>query len=288
MNFLPLTLLGMILLGSASAQNPEQVKPLSGYVNPFIGTQEMGHTFPGASVPFGFVQLSPDTDTIPYEKDGKYNPDVYRYCAGYQYLDKTIVGFSHTHFNGTGHSDLGDFLIMPATGKLQLNPGSADHPETGYRSRFRKETEKASPGYYRVHLDDPDVEAELTATTRAGFHQYTFPESDSAYIILDMMHGIYNYDGKVLWAYVRAHNDTLITGYRITRGWGRSRYVYFALSFSKPFKSYGFHNQEQPVYKGFWRKFNLQENFPEMAGKKIRAHFDFTTKSGEKIKVKIG
>ncbi|MEI6172701.1 MAG: GH92 family glycosyl hydrolase [Bacteroidota bacterium] len=288
MNFLPLTLLGMILLGSASAQNPEQVKPLSGYVNPFIGTQEMGHTFPGASVPFGFVQLSPDTDTIPYEKDGKYNPDVYRYCAGYQYLDKTIVGFSHTHFNGTGHSDLGDFLIMPATGKLQLNPGSADHPETGYRSRFRKETEKASPGYYRVHLDDPDVEAELTATTRAGFHQYTFPESDSAYIILDMMHGIYNYDGKVLWAYVRAHNDTLITGYRITRGWGRSRYVYFALSFSKPFKSYGFHNQEQPVYKGFWRKFNQQENFPEMAGKKIRAHFDFTTKSGEKIKVKIG
>ncbi|HPS63855.1 MAG TPA: glycoside hydrolase family 92 protein, partial [Bacteroidales bacterium] len=95
-------------------------QPLCGYVNPFIGTQEMGHTFPGATVPFGFVQLSPDTDTIPYDQDGRYNPPVYRYCAGYQYLDKTIVGFSHTHFNGTGHSDLGDFLIMPQIGKLRL------------------------------------------------------------------------------------------------------------------------------------------------------------------------
>jgi predicted alpha-1,2-mannosidase len=265
-----------------------QSTSLNRFVNPFIGTQEMGHTFPGASVPFGFVQLSPDTDTIPYEKDGKYNPDVYRYCSGYQYLDKTIVGFSHTHFNGTGHSDLGDFLVMPSVGKLQLNPGTADHPETGYRSGFRKETEKASPGYYSVHLDEPDVEAELTATTRAGFHQYTFPETDSAHIILDMLHGIYNYDGKVLWAYIRVHSDTLITGYRITRGWARTRYIYFAMSFSKPFKSYGFKNDEQPVYRGFWRKFNQQDNFPEMAGKRIRAHFDFSTRSGEKIKIRIG
>jgi predicted alpha-1,2-mannosidase len=269
-------------------QNIVHSASLADFVNPFIGAREMGHTFPGACVPFGFVQLSPDTDTIPYEKDGRYNPDVYRYCAGYQYMDNTIVGFSHTHFNGTGHSDLGDFLIMPTVGKLQLNPGTADHPETGYRSRFRKETEKASPGYYSVHLDDPDVEAELTVATRAGFHQYTFPESDSAHIILDMLHGIYNYDGKVLWAYVRVHNDTLVTGYRITRGWARTRYIYFALSFSKPFKNYGFRNEEQPVYRGFWRKFNQQENFPEMAGRKIRAHFDFATTNGEKIKIKIG
>lgn len=265
-----------------------QSQSLTDYVNPFIGTQEMGHTFPGASVPFGFVQLSPDTDTIPYEKDGKYNPDVYRYCAGYQYLDKTIVGFSHTHFNGTGHSDLGDFLIIPTVGKLQLNPGTADHPEKGYRSRYRKETEKASPGYYRVHLDDPDVEAEVTATTRAGFHQYTFPESDSAHIILDLIHGIYNYDGKVIWAHVQVHGDTLVTGYRITRGWARSRYIYFALSFSKPFKSHGFRNDEKTVYRGFWRKFNQEENFPEMAGRKIRAHFDFSTAAGEKITIRIG
>ncbi|MCK9423655.1 MAG: GH92 family glycosyl hydrolase [Bacteroidales bacterium] len=261
---------------------------LTQYVNPFIGTQEMGHTFPGACLPFGFVQLSPDTDTIPYEKEGKYNPEVYRYCAGYQYLDNTIVGFSHTHFNGTGHSDLGDFLLMPTVGKLQLNPGTAEHPETGYRSRFRKETEQASPGYYRVHLDDPDVEAELTATTRCGFHQYTFPKSDSVHFVLDMVHGIYNYDGKVLWAYVRVVNDTLVTGYRMTSGWARNRYIYFAMVFSKPITSYGYINADRPVYRGFWRKFNIYDNFPEMAGKKIRAHFDFTTSSGEKIKVKIG
>ena len=261
---------------------------LSGFVNPFIGTREMGHTFPGACVPFGFVQLSPDTDTIPYEKEGRYNPDVYRYCAGYQYADRTIVGFSHTHFNGTGHSDLGDFLIMPTVGKIQLNPGTTDRPGTGYRSGFRKETEKASPGYYRVRLEEPGVDAELTATTRSGFHQYTFPGSDSAHIILDMVHGIYNYDGKVLWAVVQVHGDTMVTGYRITRGWARTRYIYFALIFSKPFKSFGLKNGEQTVYRGFWRKFNQEENFPEMAGRQVRAHFDFSTRPGEKIKIKIG
>ncbi|MCK9219512.1 MAG: GH92 family glycosyl hydrolase [Bacteroidales bacterium] len=270
--------------GQTNNQNKSGVD----FVNPFIGTLEMGHTFPGADVPFGFVQLSPDTDTIPYEKEGKYNPDVYRYCAGYQYIDSTIVGFSHTHFNGTGHSDLGDFLIIPTVGKLQLNPGTASHPETGYRSRFRKETEYASPGYYRVHLDDPDVEAELTATSRCGFHRYTFPKSDSARIILDLIHGIYNYDGKVLWATIRVVNDTLVEGYRITSGWGRTRYIYFAMIFTKPFKNYGYRNEDHPVYRGFWRRFNITSDFPEMAGKKIRAWFGFNTTQGEKIGVKIG
>src|SRR5215213_4618129 len=113
------------------------------YVNPLIGTEKMGHTYPGATVPFGAVQLSPDTDTIPYAVNGKYNGDVYKYCAGYQYKDPTIVGFSHTHFSGTGHSDLGDFLIMPTEGKLQLNPGTEDHPESGYRSVFSHDNEKA-------------------------------------------------------------------------------------------------------------------------------------------------
>src|ERR1041384_4942108 len=96
------------------------------YVNPLIGTQKMGHTFPGATVPFGSVQLSPDTDQQPHNIGGKYNRDAYKYCAGYNYDDATIVGFSHTHFSGTGHSDLGDFLIMPTVGALKLNPGTAD------------------------------------------------------------------------------------------------------------------------------------------------------------------
>jgi len=274
----------------AISQSPYSQSPdsLTRFVNPFIGTQEMGHTFPGAVVPFGFVQLSPDTDTIPFSTGGKYNPDVYRYCAGYQYNDPTIVGFSHTHFSGTGHSDLGDILLMPAAGKLQLNPGTSQNPGTGYRSAYRKDTEMAAPGYYRVHLEDPDVEAELTATIRCGFHRYTFPQSDSAHIILDMDHGIYNYDGKVRWAYIRVVNDSLVTGYRITSGWGRSRYIYFAMAFSKPFKGYGFFDADPLIYKGFWRKFNQQENFPELAGKKLKAHFDFSTNSGEKILVKVG
>ena len=126
----------------------------SEYVNPLIGTQGMGHTFPGACVPFSMIQLSPDTDTLSHNINGAYVPEVYAYCAGYQYDDPTIVGFSHTHLNGTGHSDLGDILIMPATGELKLNPGRASHPDEGYRSRFSHQTEKAEPGYYEVVLDD--------------------------------------------------------------------------------------------------------------------------------------
>jgi predicted alpha-1,2-mannosidase len=272
---------------SLNAQTIKKGKSPFDYVNPFVGTQEMGHTFPGACVPFGMVQLSPDTDTIPYANNGVYNKNVYRYCAGYQYTDKTIVGFSHTHLSGTGHSDLGDFLIMPTVGKLKLNPGTADKPRSGYRSRFSHDTEKAEPGYYSVLLKDYNILAELTASPRVGFHQYTFPKTDSAHIILDLTHGIYNYEGKVIWSYVRVENDTLITGYRITRGWARTNYLYFAMSFSKPFKNYGSKNDEKLVYKGFWRKFNQEDNFPEMAGKSLKAFFDFSTSDKETIKIKF-
>jgi putative alpha-1,2-mannosidase len=223
--------------------------PLHQYINPMIGTDKMGHTYPGATVPFGAVQLSPETDTIPYEQNGKYNPDVYKYCAGYQYADKTIVGFSHTHFSGTGHSDLGDFLIMPTVGKLQLNPGTADHPEDGYRSSFSHENEIATANYYKVKLDDYNILAELTTSKRVGFHQYTFPQTDQAHIILDLMSNIYNYPDKNVWTYIRVVNDTLVTGYRQTSGWARTRTEYFALSFSKPFISYGDEKYDAAVFE---------------------------------------
>jgi predicted alpha-1,2-mannosidase len=258
------------------------------YVNPLIGTEKMGHTYPGATVPFGAVQLSPDTDTIPYSVNGKYNPDVYKYCAGYQYNDPTIVGFSHTHFSGTGHSDLGDFLIMPTIGDLQLNPGTATAPETGFRSRFSHQTEVAEPNYYKVKLEDDNILAEMTTSTRVGFHQYTFPKSDKAHIILDLMHGIYNYDDKNAWTYIRIENDTLVTGYRQTIGWARTRTVYFAMTFSKSFVSYGNKEfSEKVTYRGFWRRFDQSRNFPEMAGKQLRTYFDFQTQEGEAIKVKF-
>ncbi len=265
-----------------------QQKNLVQYVNPLIGTQRMGHTFPGATVPFGMVQLSPDTDTLPYEMNGKYNPDVYKYCAGYQYDDKTIVGFSHTHFSGTGHSDLGDFLVMPTKGELQLNPGIATDTKTGFRSAFSHANEKAEAGYYKVQLDDDNITAELTATTRTGFHQYSFPKTNDAHIIFDLMHGIYNYDDKNVWTFVRVENDTLVTGYRQTNGWARTRTVYFAMTFSKPFKEYGCKDfSKKQVYRGFWRKFDQSKNFPDLAGKQLRMFFNFDTEEGEKIKLKL-
>ncbi len=265
-----------------------QEKDLTQYVNPFIGTDRMGHVYPGATVPFGMVQLSPDTDTIPYENGGKYNKYVYEYCSGYQYKDKTLVGFSHTHFSGTGHSDLGDILLMPATGKLQLNPGTADAPHKGYRSSFSHSTEVAEPGYYAVTLEDQDIRAELTVTRLTGIHRYTFNKGGDAHIILDMIHGIYNYENKNVWTFVRVENDTLVTGYRQTNGWARTRTIYFAIAFSKPIESYGFTDFSQAqVYKGFWRRFNQTNNFPEAAGKEIRGHFDFSTKAGEQIIVRV-
>lgn len=276
-----------ILLAGLNLNLAAQTNNYVRYVNPLIGTQKMGHTFPGATVPFGSVQLSPDTDQQPHNIGGKYNPDAYRYCAGYQYDDASIVGFSHTHFSGTGHSDLGDFLIMPTVGPLQLEPGSKEDPSTGFRSKFSHANETAEAGYYKVLLDDPNVLAEMTATTRVGFHQYTFPATDQAHIILDLMHGIYNYDDKNVWTFVRVENDHTIVGYRQTNGWARTRTVYFAMEFSKPFSSYGFKNFGKVDYQGFWRKFDQTKNFPEAAGKQIRAYFDFKTAANEKIKIKF-
>ncbi|GAB2695923.1 GH92 family glycosyl hydrolase [Mucilaginibacter koreensis] len=274
-------------LAQSIAQTPKPEKLVS-YVKPIIGTQRMGHTYPGATVPFGMVQLSPETDTVSYEYNGKYNPKVYEYCAGYQYDDKTIVGFSHTHFSGTGHSDLGDFLVMPTVGELKLNPGTADRPNSGYRSAFSHNNEVSEANYYKVKLDDSHITAELTTTPRVGFHQYTFPKTDKAHIILDLMSGIYNYPDKNVWTYIHVVNDTLVTGYRRTNGWAKNRVLYFALTFSKPFVQHGFANySKREVYRGFWGKFDQRKNFPELAAPQIKAYFDFKTEEGEKIKMKM-
>ncbi|MCQ2164466.1 MAG: GH92 family glycosyl hydrolase [Bacteroidales bacterium] len=257
------------------------------YVNPFIGTEGMGHTFPGACAPFGIVQLSPDNDTIPHNVGGKYQPRVYEYCAGYQHGDSTIVGFSHTHFSGTGHSDLGDILVMPGTGAIQLNPGTATDPDSGYRSRFSHDTEKATPGYYEVTLADYDIRAQMTASQRVGVHRYTFPQGSDGHVVIDLQHGIYNYDGKTLWAEMRVENDTLITGYRITNGWARTNYTYFAISLSQPITEYGYTDRQKIDYKGGWGKFPQYHNFPEMAGRKLVAWFKFDTASQPVVEMKV-
>ena len=275
---------------SLSAQNNKSEtmpKDYTQYVNPIIGTNGMGHTFPGACYPFGGVQVSPDTDTIPHNINGKYQPGVYDYCAGYQYRDKTIVGFSHTHFSGTGHSDMGDILLMPFTGEVQLNPGTADNPDAGYRSHFSHETEKCSPGYYEVRLSDDDILVQLTATPHCGIHKYTYPEGETQKLIVDLNHAIYNYDGKVLWASLRMEDPYTLTGYRITNGWARENYVYFTIQFSKEVKNYGYQDFGKQDYNGFWRRFDLNHNFPEMAGRKAVAWIEFEEDNDPVLEVQV-
>ena len=271
------TILFTVLALGLSAAGYSQTQRTA-LVNPMIGTEGMGHTFPGACAPFGIVQLSPETDTIPQNINGRYQGKVYEYCAGYQHTDNTIVGFSHTHLSGTGHSDLGDIMLMPQTGALMLNPGTKDNPDGGYRQRFSHDTEKATPGYYEVTLADNGVRCRLTATQRVGVHQYVFPEgAKEQRMILDLLHGIYNYDGKVLWSTLRVENDTLVTGYRITDGWARSNYTYFAISFSKPIRNYGYRDMKPEKYNGFWGKFDRYHNFPDIAGRNVVAYFDFVS-----------
>ena len=277
---LPIILLAMV---TATAQ-----RDYTQYVNPMIGTNGMGHTFPGACYPFGGVQVSPDTDTIPHNINGRYQPGVYDYCAGYQYRDKTIVGFSHTHFSGTGHSDMGDILLMPFTGEVQLHPGTADNPDGGYRSRFSHETEKASPGYYEVRLSDDDILVQLTATPHCGIHKYTYPQGETQKLIVDLNHCLYNYDGKVLWASLRMEDPYTLTSYRITNGWARENYVYFAIHFSKPVAHYGYQDFGKQNYHGFWRRFDLNHDFPEMAGRKVVAWIEFEQDDNPELEVQVG
>ena len=277
----------LLAAGLAFAAIPPSAGQPSRHVDPFIGTAGMGHTFPGACVPFGGVQVSPDTDTIPHNVAGKYQAEVYSLCAGYRWDDPTIVGFSHTHLSGTGHSDLGDVLLMPTTGPLQLNPGMAERPETGYRSRYSHAEESASPGYYAVTLSDYGIRAELTATPRTAVHRYTYPAEGERHLVMDLAHGIYNYEGKTLWASVRMVGDSLLTGYRLTQGWAREHYTYFAVRFSRPVKEYGYRETLPSPYNGFWRKLPLGRNFPEMAGRGIACWFDFDRAGGDELTVQV-
>jgi predicted alpha-1,2-mannosidase len=288
--------IGLIILNSCNEQSSNTKSSISEttkidytqFVNPFIGTSKMGHVFPGATTPFGMVQLSPQTNfEVMFKEDGSYNSKAYEYCAGYQHRDSTIIGFAHTNMSGTGHADLGDFLIMPTTGDLVLSPLKTDNREKGFYSVFSHDNEEASPGYYKVDLESYNIKAELTASERVGFHQYTFPKSNKAHIILDMVYNVYHHENKNVWTFIRVENDSLVTGYRQTKGWARDKKVFFAMKFSKPFKSYGHEKYDDVKYDGFYRNFNQQENFPEMAGKDIRAYFNFDTKENEKINIKF-
>ena len=251
---------------SAPAQAPTSILA---NVDPFIGTGGDGHTFPGAVAPFGMVQLSPDTDTSCVIRD------CYGHAAGYRYDDPTIEGFSHTHFSGSGHSDLGDILVMPVSGDtVAMDPGTPDAP--GYRSRFDHANEIASPGYYAVMLDGPAVRAELTAGTRIGVHRYTFPRNRGAHLVLDLRSSLYNYPGKVLWSGLHLHADGTLTGFRETRGWAPGRKLFFAMRFSAPLTDHAFVNRETDVpYRGFQAPGRGSDAVAERLGRALVARLDF-------------
>ena len=230
------------------------------FVNPFIGTAEHGHVYPGAAVPFGMVQLSPDT------RDESWDG-----CSGYHYSDGDLRGFSHNHLTGTGCGDLGNILLLPSVGEVKLTPGSA--PGQGYRTRFSHDQETARPGYYRVYLPDPKINVELTATPRAGLHRYTFPESDNAHVLLDLWHGIHN---KPTEAMVTVENNRTISGYRKSNGWGGDKVFFFVIEFSRSFDGSGIELDKKAV------------TGQEARGREVKAHFDFKTKAGEKVLAKVG
>jgi putative alpha-1,2-mannosidase len=209
----------LFILAAITAGVKAQRTPFD-FVNPLIGTGGHGHTYPGATMPFGMVQLSPDTRLEGW--DG---------CGGYHYDDNFIYGFSHTHLNGTGVPDLCDILFMPTVGPTRWNNGADGKP--GYRSHFAHSSEKAEPGYYKVQLDDYAVTAELTATTRSGMQRYTFPEGSKSNILLDLAHR-----DEVLESSIKVISNTKIEGLRRSRSWADDQWVYFVAEFSKPFSSY--------------------------------------------------
>ncbi|MEG1954657.1 MAG: GH92 family glycosyl hydrolase [Mucinivorans sp.] len=215
----------LFVLASVALSCGSVVKPFnySQYVDPFIGTDGIVHTFPGAAAPFGMIQLSPDGDT-----------KGWNWCSGYHSSDDNIMGFSHNHLSGTGWSDLGDILLTATVGQLQLTPGEKSNPDGGYRSRIKHDSlnERASVGYYMVNLLDYGVRAELTAGQRVGVHRYTFPQSDSSYVIIDPTNKIF---GQVFETSTQVVNDSTIIGMCHSTGWGGDRKVYFVTQFSRPF-----------------------------------------------------
>ena len=251
-------------------------------VDPFIGTGGEGHTFPGATVPFGMVQLSPDTRIQPRK-------DAYDWAAGYRHDDTSIVGFSHTHFSGTGHSDLGDVLLMPLVGAPKLERGDPGKPGSGYTATFSHDGEHAEPGYYAVTLTDRDVRVELTATARVGVHRYAVPAGKPAHVLVDLRTSMYDYPGKVSWSRLRLRPDGTVTGFRETRGWAPGRQLYFAMRFSKPIAAHAFHNTEGEIpYKGFAIPGDKDPSArAQLEGRALAGTFGFGDATREPLLVKV-
>lgn len=239
-----------IFLGSCSMNSDNNLKGLTSYVNPFIGTGGHGHTYPGASLPFGMMQLSPDTRL-----------DGWDGCSGYHYSDQYIYGFSHTHLSGTGILDYGDVLLMP-TNEVQFNNGADGNQ--GYRSSFSHDNEIAKPGYYSVHLDDTSIDVSLTVSERSGIHHYRFPSDSKQVVILDLVHRDIVLDSKL---------DILdkyhISGYRFSSSWAKDQRLYYDIAFSRPYADIIIENNTR-------------------SGKSVRAAFVFDSSESNELEVRVG
>ncbi|MCC9138399.1 GH92 family glycosyl hydrolase [Pontibacter silvestris] len=238
---------------------------LTKYVDPYIGSGFHGHVFVGANVPFGAVQLGPTNITEGWD-----------WCSGYHYSDSTIVGFAHTHLSGTGIGDLGDIAVMPTTGPVRLMKGTLEDMESGYMSLYSHEEEKAQPGYYAVKLQRYNIQAELTATERVGFHQYTFPKAEESHILFDLNEGI-GWD-QAIDTFIEQINDSTLAGYRYSKGWAPDQRIYFTAVFSKPFQN----------FSSFQITDSTGTTIPASKGNHIKGVANFSTQAGEKIKLKVG
>lgn len=271
---------------------------LSQYVDVFIGTGGHGHTFPGATMPFGMVQLSPDTNDSGWDAS-----------SGYHIGDGSIMGFSHTHLSGTGASDLLDVLVMPAQGAVQLDPGTRGRPDInyhsqfdlpvrpgqpqqlpvdahitpgpGYRSRFDRSTESARPGYYRVQLKDHNILAELTTSERAGLHRYTFQNKGDGHLLIDFAHGFHDAldtPTRVTDAQLKLIGKDTLVGSRRVHQWADGRHIYFAMKLSRPI-AYGMLYRDDKV---------LPAGSKQASGKHLKAALHIKDASSEPLLVKVG
>lgn len=248
---------------------------LSDYVRPFVGAKGEGNTFPGASAPFGMVQISPDTDITNWDTD-----------SGYEYADPTIMGFTLTHLSGTGCPDLGDFLFMPQVGKPEFISGPKDHPEEGYQSGFSHTDESAAAGYYKVKLQKSGVTTELTTGDRAGILRFTFPASDEASILTDLSHVINGGRWSIAQSRLRIEDGATVTGFHLVNGWAKERYLYFAARYSRPFDEAQIICNGKPVLYTSYVNYRFRSR-KEAAGTNLQFLAKYKTHANEVIRVKV-
>ncbi len=234
-------LIACLFLGSGLFTYPSYGQNFTQYVNPLIGSADHGHVFVGANVPLGAVQLGPTQIAQTWDKFNGWD-----WVSGYNYKSKDILGFTHTHLSGTGIGDLNDIMVVPANGKLQLNPAQFDKMDTGYGSHFDRANETAAPGYYGVYLDDYKIKVNLTSSERVGYHQYTYEKKDNAHILVDLAFKM-NWD-KTTDSYFKQIDDTTFVGYRFSTGWANDQKVYFAITTSVPIQKVELYDDTTPKH----------------------------------------